>query len=108
MRWNDRAFHLNVKVFLATHNSRALRPQSALTCLEMTDHVQKSFHETTVPFLCMIADEDVVVDNSISGLLMTESPSQDNAALHGLLCEPVPLLDIIENDLADWLLSRCP
>jgi esterase/lipase len=102
-----------VKVFLATHNSRALRPQSALTCIEMADHVQKSFHETSVPFLCMIADEDVVVDNSISGLLMTKSPSQDKtmksyAALHGLLCEPVPLLNIIENDLADWLLSRCP
>ncbi len=90
----------------------ALRPQSALTCIELADHVQKSFHEITVPFLCMNADEDVVVDNSISEVLMTNSPSQDKtiksyAALHGLLCEPAPLLSVIENDLAQWLLSRC-
>lgn len=76
-----------------------MRPQSALTCVEFTNHIQKSFDKVNVPFLCMIAEEDVVVDNSVAKLLMRESPSRDKtlksyAALHGLLCEPAPLLGI--------------
>lgn len=65
-----------------------------------------------VPFLCMIAEEDVVVDNSKAKELMKQSPSKDKtlksyAALHGLLCEPAPLLGIIEDDFVQWLLERC-
>jgi acylglycerol lipase len=88
-------------------------PQSALTCIEFTTQIQQSFHEVTVPFLCMIADEDVVVDNSMARELMGKSPSKDKtlksyAALHGLLCEPAPLLGIIEDDFVQWVLERCP
>jgi hypothetical protein len=60
----------------------------------------------------MIADEDVVVDNSMAKQLMRKSPSKDKtlksyAALHGLLCEPAPLLGIIEDDFVQWMLERC-
>ena len=90
-----------------------LRPRSALTCIEMTDHAQQLFQDVTVPFLCMIAEEDVVVDNSAAKELMTKSPSHDKtlksyAALHGLLCESAPLLGVIEDDFTNWLLTRCP
>ncbi len=88
-------------------------PQSALTCVEFTTRIQQSFHEVTVPFLCMIANEDVVVDNAMARELMEKSPSNDKtiksyAALHGLLCEPAPLLGIIEDDFVQWILKRCP
>ena len=87
-------------------------PQSALTCVEFTTKLQQSFHRVKVPFLCMIAEEDVVVDNSKAKELMKKSPSKDKtlksyAALHGLLCEPAPLLGIIEDDFVQWLLERC-
>ena len=87
-------------------------PQSALTCVEFTTQIQQSFPKVTVPFLCMIAEEDVVVDNSKAKELMKQSPSKDKtfksyAALHGLLCEPAPLLGIIEDDFVQWLLERC-
>lgn len=90
-----------------------MRPQSALTCVEFTTRIQQSFRKVSVPFLCMIAEEDVVVDNSKAKELMKKSPSKDKtlksyAALHGLLCEPAPLLGIIEMDFVQWLLERCP
>lgn len=89
-----------------------LRPQSALTCVEFTTQIQQSFSKVKVPFLCMIAEEDVVVDNSKALELMKKSPSKDKtlksyAALHGLLCEPAPLLGIIEDDFVQWLMERC-
>lgn len=89
-----------------------MRPQSALTCVEFTEQIQRKFRQVSVPFLCMIAEEDVVVDNSKAKELMKVSPSKDKtlksyAALHGLLCEPAPLLGIIEDDFVQWLLERC-
>jgi len=89
-----------------------MRPQSANTCVAFTDYIQQSFDKVTVPFLCMIAEEDVVVDNSQTKTLMEKALSTDKtlksyAALHGLLCEPAPLLGIIESDLIEWLMKRC-
>ena len=89
-----------------------LRPKSANTCLEFTTQIQQSFDKVTVPFLCMIAEEDVVVDNSKAKELMEKAPSKDKTlksylALHGLLCEPAPLIGIIEHDFVHWLLERC-
>ena len=89
-----------------------MRPQSANTCVAFTDYIQTTFEKVTVPFLCMIAEEDVVVDNSQTKTLMEKALSTDKtlksyAALHGLLCEPAPLLGIIESDLIEWLMKRC-
>jgi acylglycerol lipase len=89
-----------------------LRVSSALTCVDLALEISQSFEDVTVPFLCMIADEDVVVDNSKVPDLMEKSKSVDKTlkrypALHGLLCEPAPLLGVIEDDLIQWLLQRC-
>mmetsp|Transcript_19677 Transcript_19677/g.32285 ORF Transcript_19677/g.32285 Transcript_19677/m.32285 type:complete len:316 (-) Transcript_19677:20-967(-) len=94
-------------------NKGGLRPISAYTCLQITERVQAKFGQIKVPFLCMVAEEDVVVDISKTKELMKLSPSKDKTlksypALHGLLCEPAPLLGIIEDDLIQWLLKRCP
>ncbi|KAL3784033.1 hypothetical protein HJC23_006319 [Cyclotella cryptica] len=88
-----------------------LRVSSALTCVDLAIEISQSFDDVTVPFLCMLAEEDVVVDNSKVGELMKKSKSEDKtlkkyAALHGLLCEPAPLIGIIEDDMIQWLLQR--
>ena len=90
-----------------------LRVLSAQTCVELSAQMSRLFEEVKVPFLCMIAEEDVVVDNSNVQELIEKSPSEDKtlksyAALHGLLCEPAPLLGMIENDLIQWLVEHCP
>lgn len=89
-----------------------LRVSSAHTCVELAVEISQSFEEVKVPFLCMMAEEDVVVDNSKVTELMEKAKSEDKtlntyAALHGLLCEPAPLLGIIEDDFIQWLLKRC-
>ena len=86
---------------------------SAYTCVQITERVQAKFGQIKVPFLCMVAEEDVVVDISKTKELMKLAPSKDKTlksypALHGLLCEPAPLLGIIEDDLIQWILKRCP
>jgi len=89
----------------------SLRPQSALVCVDFTNFVQDELSKIDVAFLCMIAEEDCVVDNTKAKDLIGISPSQDKtiksyAALHGLLCEPAPLIGIIESDIIDWIDHR--
>lgn len=92
--------------------SGKLRISSALTCVDLALDVSQSFGKIAVPFLCMVADEDVVVDNTKIDEMMEKAKSEDKtvknyAALHGLLCEPAPLIEEIENDLIQWVLQRC-
>ena len=89
-----------------------MRPRSVNTCVEFTTYTQQLFDTVTVPFLYMLAEGDVVVDNSKANELMEKSKSTDKTlksydALHGLLCEPAPLLGIIEDDFVSWMLERC-
>ena len=63
------------------------------------------------PLLCMIGLQDVVVDNAGSLELMEVAASSDKTlkeydALHGLLCEPEPLMDTIHADILTWLNER--
>jgi acylglycerol lipase len=88
-----------------------IRIGSACTCVELATNIQQDFEKITTPFLCMVATEDVVVDNAGAMELMNKSPSKDKtlkeyAALHGLLCEPSPLVDEIHSDLLAWLNER--
>ena len=111
-KWGDMPF-ASISNMVSNLCALSNSPQSALTCVEFTTQIQQLFDNVTVPFLCMIAEEDVVVDNSKAKELMEKSPSKDKtlksyAALHGLLCEPAPLLGIIEDDFVQWLLKRCP
>lgn len=88
-----------------------MRVGSASACVEMAAHIQSQFASIEVPFLCMVADEDVVVKNQGSFDLMEQSPSQDKTmkrypALHGLLCEPKPLVDTVQNEMLEWMDSK--
>ena len=88
-----------------------LRVGSASACVEMAAHIQAQFASIEVPFLLMVADEDVVVKNQGSFDLMKKSPSKDKTlkrypALHGLLCEPQPLLGQVQTEMVDWMASR--
>ena len=92
-------------------SAKILRIASANTCVEMATEVQELFPNIKVPFLCLVADQDVVVDSSASIKMFEEAQSTDKTlkrydALHGLLCEPKPLIDEIEKDLLDWIIER--
>ena len=98
---------------LAVNTGGKIRPASASTCVELANGVvAERLHEVSVPFLCLVAKEDVVVDNSGSYRLMEQAASNDKTlksydALHGLLCEPKPLIDEIHGDILNWLAERC-
>lgn len=90
---------------------KSLRIASASTCVEMATEIQEHFKEISVPLLCMVADQDTVVDASGALKMYEDAASEDKTlkryeALHGLLCEPRPLLDEIEKDLIDWIKER--
>lgn len=91
--------------------SGKLRVGSASSCVELAAHVQSQFTSINVPFLLMVADEDIVVKNQGSFDLMEQSPSKDKTmkrypALHGLLCEPKPLVDQVQDEMVAWLDAR--
>jgi len=91
--------------------SGSLRVASAQSCLDLSTKVKRIIPEITCPFLCLIASNDVIVDNEGSMELMMRSPSQDKTlkaynALHGLLCEKKPLRVEIERDIIHWLNKR--
>lgn len=88
-----------------------LHVASANTCVQLAHGIHEQFSSVTTPLLIMVADEDVVVDNAGSDLLMQTSPSKDKTllrypALHGLLCEPKPLVDKIQDDILEWIHHR--
>mmetsp|Transcript_11201 Transcript_11201/g.11296 ORF Transcript_11201/g.11296 Transcript_11201/m.11296 type:complete len:149 (-) Transcript_11201:192-638(-) len=88
-----------------------MRSRSAHTCVELTFQLRKSFASVKSPFLCLVGNDDVVVDNTAADELMEQSPSLDKTikrydALHGLMCEPPPLLGQIENDIIEWITSH--
>mmetsp|Transcript_5887 Transcript_5887/g.8330 ORF Transcript_5887/g.8330 Transcript_5887/m.8330 type:complete len:300 (+) Transcript_5887:205-1104(+) len=88
-----------------------LRTASASACVEFTSLIQSKLKNVTCPFICLVADEDVVVNNDGALKLMEQAQSTDKtikhyAALHGLLCEPSPLLDEIQSDIQTWLTNH--
>lgn len=96
-----------------TVSGSKLRVGSALACVDLTLQIrQEQFSDITCPFLLMIADQDVVVKNAGSQQLWDRSPSTTDKtqkkypALHGLLCEPSPLVDEIKKDMLQWIQDR--
>ena len=93
-------------------SSNKIRIASASTCVELASTIQVEFHDITTPFLLLVADEDCVVNNQGDFNLFEQSPSGTDKtmkrypALHGLLCEPSPLVDTIENDILEWIRAR--
>jgi alpha-beta hydrolase superfamily lysophospholipase len=90
---------------------KTLRVASACTCVDLAFQIREDFPSVFIPLLCMIANEDVVVNNEGSLELIDRATSKDKTlkrydALHGLLCEPPPLVDQIQKDLLDWMDER--
>jgi len=88
-----------------------LMPASASACVELANHIRINASSVQTPFLCMIAEQDVVVNNDGAHELMERAPVKDKTltsypALHGLLCEPEPLLSQIHKDILDWVQAR--
>ena len=93
-------------------SSKKIRIASASTCMELASIIQEEFYDISTPYLLLVADEDVVVNNQGDFNLFEQSPSNTDKtmkrypALHGLLCEPSPLVDTIENDILEWIRAR--
>jgi acylglycerol lipase len=88
-----------------------LRAASAKTCVDLTDMLRKSLPEIRAPLLCLLAEEDYVVDNTGLDDLMHKACSPDKTlkeydALHGLMCEVEPLKSQIQDDIVSWLNQR--
>jgi alpha-beta hydrolase superfamily lysophospholipase len=96
--------------FCATPGTN-LRIASALACVDTAFNVSQAFESIQNPYLLLIADEDVVVNNEGAEDFHRKSASKDKTkinypALHGLLCEPSPLFETIKSDILDWLEKR--
>jgi alpha-beta hydrolase superfamily lysophospholipase len=94
-----------------TIKAKTIRVGSASTCVQLASSVQGQFDKVSCPFLLLVADEDVVVNNQGSLDLMEKAASSDKTmkrypALHGLLCEPSPLVDTIESEIIEWMETR--
>jgi acylglycerol lipase len=87
-----------------------LRLGSAYSCLRLVQLVSAVPISKTTPVLCMVADEDVVVDSQGSLAYCAQMISGGGKctlkrypALHGLFCEPKPLVDTIKSDMLTWI-----
>jgi alpha-beta hydrolase superfamily lysophospholipase len=94
----------------STTSSSYLRLGTVITLLEMTKYIQSQYQSITIPFLLCIADKDVFVQNDTS-LYDKSNHTIDKTikhypALHGLLCETKSLIDIIQQDIIDWIKAR--
>lgn len=95
-----------------SNSGGSIRVGSAYSCVELASRMTDEFFAgVDFPFLLMVADEDVIVNNEGSLALFESAGSQDKTlkrypALHGLLCEPSPLLETIQDDMLHWMDSR--
>jgi acylglycerol lipase len=80
--------------------------------VELTDSLESQFDRVSCPCLVMVADEDKTVNNQGAVDLCERAQSKDMTlkrypALHGLMGEPSPLVDRMQDDILSWLDSRC-
>ena len=95
---------------------KCIRVGSAYTCVSLAQQMTADFYASLhkIPLLIMVADEDVVVNNQGSLDLMEHAVNcpdkmiKHYPALHGLLCEPSPLVEEIEKDMVEWVQARIP
>jgi acylglycerol lipase len=96
----------------SVQGTSSIRIASASTCVELASAMQDEFPHITTPYLLLVADDDCVVNNEGDFKLFEQSPSTIDKtmkrypALHGLLCEPSPLVDTIQNDILEWISKR--
>lgn len=90
-----------------------LLPAAASACVELALRTRAALAEVSAPWLCLVATQDAVVDNSGADELLALSQTAPQLrelrryeALHGLLCEPMPLRGELERDILAWLNGR--
>jgi acylglycerol lipase len=93
-----------------------IRVASALTCVELAKTAVKGVDAVKwshFPLWIGVADEDVVVDKEgsfdLHKMVQAAGGSSTMAvypALHGLLCEPLPLYSQITKDMIHWMKAR--
>mmetsp|Transcript_13119 Transcript_13119/g.15054 ORF Transcript_13119/g.15054 Transcript_13119/m.15054 type:complete len:552 (+) Transcript_13119:147-1802(+) len=94
--------------------SGSLRSASAHACIKLTKKIKQitSLLSPQIPQLLLLAGDDCVVDNQSSIDYYSSCPSLDKTlkiyegALHGLMCEPLPLRQEIEGDIVTWIVER--
>mmetsp|Transcript_11339 Transcript_11339/g.16655 ORF Transcript_11339/g.16655 Transcript_11339/m.16655 type:complete len:329 (+) Transcript_11339:81-1067(+) len=88
-----------------------LQAVSAMTCVQVCKEINQRLTHIDTPLFCLMAVDDVIVDNKGIIDLMELASSRDKTlkkynALHGLLCEEKPVRSQIEKDILCWLLER--
>jgi alpha-beta hydrolase superfamily lysophospholipase len=89
-----------------------LRLGTVRSLVEMVDILESKFEQVSLPCLIMVGDEDRTVDNRGAVALAEKASSEDITlkqypALHGLMGEPSPLLETMQEDMLNWLDTRC-
>ena len=85
-----------------------IRAATAHTCIDLAETVHRSIPQFSSPMLCLLAEEDCVVDNDGIDELMEKASSVDKSlkeydAYHGLMCEVTPVRTQIESDIVEWM-----
>jgi len=91
-----------------------MRLATAYSCVMCASNLHENLEEIKCPFLCLFGSEDVVTDITGADDLMERSSTTASnkelkkygGALHGFLCEPLPLRGEIERDILTWLRKR--
>lgn len=91
-----------------------LRPASAWACVDAATGLRAALGRISVPFLCLTAGADVVVDNAGAAELLARSATPADLkssrcfpdALHGLLCEPEERRAEIEEAIVEFVGAR--
>mmetsp|Transcript_29159 Transcript_29159/g.85108 ORF Transcript_29159/g.85108 Transcript_29159/m.85108 type:complete len:97 (+) Transcript_29159:1-291(+) len=88
-----------------------MRLGSAAACLATATELAEHFDEISVPFLCLSAGKDTVVDPDGPARLFEQASTPENKkklvvfpdALHGLMCEPKGTREEILACVQEWL-----
>jgi acylglycerol lipase len=89
-----------------------MRLATGYALLQTTVVLQERLHEVATPFFVLHGTADTIVAPDASGELHSRATTVDKAikmyegALHGLLCEELPLRATIEDDIVAWFTSR--
>lgn len=89
-----------------------IRLGSVKSLVELTETLEAQFEKIDTPCLVMVGDEDKQVNNNGAVDLVKKAGSKDMTlkrypALHGLMGEPAPLVNQMQDDMLRWLDERC-
>jgi acylglycerol lipase len=87
------------------------RIQSVASLVDLIDSLDSQMERITFPCLVMVGNEDKIVDNRGAVALSKKARSKDMTlkrypALHALMGEPSPLVDVMQEDMINWMDAR--